>query len=64
MTDEQAENELVNLSAARFGVPLDVLESLLSLERNFDNFSVFGAKTEFSRQVARILDEASNQPGE
>lgn len=62
MTDEQDKKELIDNSATRYAVPPGVLTSLLSLERDFENFSSIGAKAEFSRQVARILDEASAKP--
>jgi hypothetical protein len=58
MTDDQFEIELINQSAARHNVPADALEKLLALEASFENFSVFGSKADFTRQVARILDEA------
>jgi hypothetical protein len=63
MTDGQGEGELINGSAERFGVPVDVLTALLALEEEFENFHLFGAKAEFSRQVAKILDEASGHSG-
>ena len=62
MTDGQTEVELINSSAVRFGIKVDVLTALLALEDEFENFHVFGAKAEFSRQVAKILDEASGHP--
>lgn len=61
MTDAQDDDELMSLAAAGVGVPVEVLTSLLALEDSFQNFSVFGAKAEFSRQVTAILDDGSNK---
>lgn len=62
MTDSQGESELIDRSATHHGVPIDTLTALLALEKEFENFSVFGIKAEFSRRVARILDETSARP--
>lgn len=59
MTDGRDEHELISRAAAQYGVPTEVLTALLALEGAFENFSVFGKKAEFARQVARILDEGS-----
>jgi membrane-bound lytic murein transglycosylase B len=61
MTKVPMEDELLKLAAERQGVPLDVLMALLDLETEFGNLTVPGAKAEFSRQVARILDEGSGR---
>lgn len=61
MTDGQNDIELINLAAERFAVPTEVLSALLALEDSFQNFSVFGVKAEFSRQVTAILDDGSNK---
>lgn len=63
MANGQTENELINIAATHHGVPADVLMALLELETQFENFSVFGSKVDFSRQVAKILDEASGKAG-
>jgi hypothetical protein len=61
MTISQDDQELLNLAAERFGVPVDVLTALLELEDSFPNFSVFGAKAEFTRRVNAILDLGSSK---
>lgn len=61
MTNGQDDAELIRTAAARVGVPPEVLTLLLALEDSFQNFSVFGAKAEFTRQITAILDDASNK---
>lgn len=63
MNQENELSDLVAKAALRNGVQPDVLEALLALESTFANFSVFGSKAEFSRQVARIVDKAAGQVG-
>ena len=61
MTIGQDDLELIKLAAERFEVPAEVLIALLDLEDSFQNFSVFGAKAEFTRRVSTILDEGSSK---
>lgn len=61
MTIGQDDLELIQLAAERFGVPVEVLIALLDLEDSFQNFSVFGAKAEFTRRVNTILDDGSSK---
>jgi hypothetical protein len=61
MTIGHDDLELIQLSAERFGVPVEVLIALLDLEDSFQNFSVFGAKAEFNRRVNTILDDGSSK---
>lgn len=61
MTESHDDAELIHFSADRFGVPADVLTALLALEDSFQNFSAFGAKAEFSRRIATILDNGSSK---
>jgi hypothetical protein len=64
MTDALDDVELMSLAAADVGVPVEILTSLLALEDSFQNFSVFGAKADFSRQIAAILDDGANKASE
>jgi hypothetical protein len=54
-------DELLKITAAKHGVSLAVLVSLLELEEEFGNRTSPSAKGEFSRQVWRILDEGAAQ---
>ncbi|MDB0573529.1 hypothetical protein LBW59_22530 [Ralstonia solanacearum] len=61
MDEENNSVELVAKAARQQGVAPEVLEKLLALESSFPSMAVYGAKVDFSRQVARILDEAAGQ---
>lgn len=61
MANVAMEDELLELAAAKHGVPLNVLVALLALEDEFANLTTPSAKGDFSREVARILDEASRE---
>lgn len=53
--------ELIAKAARQNGVAPELLEKLLALESTFTSFTVYGAKADFARQVARILEEAAGQ---
>lgn len=61
MTTSQEDVELIERAATRYGVPAEALSALLALEETFQNFSVFGAKADFSRQITKLLDDASSK---
>lgn len=63
MNEEIDLSALIAKSATHNGVQPDVLEALLALESTFANFSGSGSKAEFSRQIARIVDQAAGQTG-
>jgi membrane-bound lytic murein transglycosylase B len=52
-------DELLKLAAEQHGVSPEILLALLELEGEFGNLTAPGAKGDFSREVARILDAAS-----
>lgn len=56
---EEQKEELIAIAAADSHVPVDVIRRLLALEAEFDDFTVYGTKAQFSRAVARILDDAT-----
>lgn len=57
--DEQKE-ELLAFAAADSQVPVTVLRQLLELEADYSDLTIYGAKAQFSRAVAQILDEAAS----
>ena len=59
MANVSTEDELLKLAAEKHALPLKVLMALLELEGEFSNLTTPSAKGDFSREVARILDEAS-----
>ena len=59
MANVAMEDELLKRAAEEHGVPVKVLMALLALEQEFSNLTTPSAKGDFSREVARILDEAS-----
>lgn len=61
MNEEDNPVELITKAAEQYGVAPALLEQLLALERNFTNFTLYGARADFARQVARILEEAAGQ---
>lgn len=61
MTTSQDDIEIIERAAQRFGVPAEILLALLALEDSFQNFSVFGAKADFSRRITALLDDASSK---
>jgi hypothetical protein len=61
MNEEDNSVDLIAKAAAQNGVATVVLQRLLALESNFANFTSYGAKADFSRKVAEILDEATGQ---
>jgi hypothetical protein len=63
MQEENRPVDLIAKAAERNGVAPALLEKLLALEATFASFTVYGAKADFSRQVAHILDEAAGQSG-
>jgi hypothetical protein len=56
--DDDAADLLVQV-ADRERLPVKVLEQLMALEPEFPDFNLYGAKTEFGRRVAAILDAAA-----
>lgn len=63
MEDETDPEALLAAVADRADVPVKVISSLLGLESDFPDFTIYGSKTEFARRVAGILDEASTAEG-
>jgi hypothetical protein len=61
MNEEDNSVDLIAKAAAQNGVATAVLQKLLALESTFANFTSYGAKADFSRRVADILDEAAGQ---
>lgn len=61
MAEENRERELIVEAAAQFDVPVALLEELLGVAENFTGFAAYGSKTDFSRRIALILDEAAQQ---
>ena len=61
MTNSHDDVEIIERAAQRFGVPVEILSALLALEDSFQNFSVFGAKADFSRRITTLLDDASSK---
>jgi len=53
-------DELIARCASQNGVSADVLHALLALEVEFPDFTAWGSKSEFSRRVARLLDQAAH----
>jgi hypothetical protein len=54
---------LLAQAAAHFEVDVAVLKGLLALEAEFPDFSQFGSKAAFSRQVAAVLDTFGRRQG-
>ena len=52
-------DELLARCAEQNGVAPDVVVALMNLKEEFADFTVWGAKAEFARRVARILDAAA-----
>jgi len=63
MHEENRPVDLIAKAAERNGVAPALLEKLLALEATFASFTVYGAKADFSRRVASILDDAAAQSG-
>lgn len=61
MNKEDDTADLISKAAKQHGVSPELLRKLLALESKFTNFEVWGAKTDFARQVAKILEEAMGQ---
>ena len=61
MNEENGTAHLIAKAAEKNGVAVTLLEKLLALESTFTSFTVYGAKADFSRRVAKILDEAAGQ---
>ena len=59
MTNERDATDLLDQAAAQEGVSVAVLRGLLDLEPAFPDLNVYGAKTEFGRRVAEILNQAA-----
>jgi hypothetical protein len=59
MNDYVEHHKLIADAANKNGIAPELLEQLLNLEAEFTNFTLYGAKTDFSRRVAKILDEAA-----
>lgn len=61
MTNVPMEDGLLQIAAEKHNVPLDVLVSLLDLETEFANLTMPGAKGDFARKIAEILDAGSER---
>lgn len=61
MAGENRDRELIAEAAAEYDVPLELLEELLGVAESFTGFAAYGAKTDFSRRIAHILDKAAQQ---
>jgi hypothetical protein len=62
MNVDDNSSRLIAKVAHECGLPPSVLESLLALESSYANFAAPGARADFARQVARIVeDEAATQ---
>lgn len=61
MAEESRDRELIAEAAAKYDVSFQLLEELLSVAEGFTGFGVYGAKADFSRQIAQILDRAAEQ---
>ncbi|APZ97612.1 hypothetical protein BWQ93_03260 [Sphingopyxis sp. QXT-31] len=64
MAEGDAVDELLQRAAARHGLPLAILQDLLALEGDFPDFTVHGAKSEFTRRVTALLDAAAGEGGD
>lgn len=61
MVGENRDRELIAEAAAEYDVPFELLEELLGVAEDFPGFAAYGAKTDFSRRIAQILDRAAQQ---
>ncbi len=61
MAGENRDRELIAKAAAEYDVPFELLEELLGVAENFTGHAAYGAKTDFSRRIAQILDWAAQQ---
>ncbi|WP_186132740.1 hypothetical protein [Burkholderia gladioli] len=61
MVDSSQDDELLHQASFRNLVPSDLIAELLALAPKFENLSAYGAKVNFSRAVAHILDAAVNE---
>lgn len=59
MSEDEQKASLLARAAEAAGVTPALLEALLALDDDFPDFTVYGAKTNFSRKVAEILDAAA-----
>lgn len=57
--DEQGHLDLIASISERNRVDPDMIKSLLNLERDFPDFTVFGSKTDFARRITAILNKAA-----
>lgn len=59
MTEVDPDNDaLLAQAATHHEVDVELLRSLLALERDFPDFSQFGSKAQFTRAVTAVLDAA------
>ena len=64
VSEAEPEYDVLLLRAAEhYEVDVDLLVSLLALERDYPDFSVFGSKAQFTRAVAAVLDAAVAKAG-
>jgi hypothetical protein len=56
MLDGTKDDELIRQAAIHHSVEPEILSRLLALAPEFENFNIYGAKSGFTREVARILD--------
>lgn len=61
MSDEADADDLIARCAQQNDVSPEVVRKLIALEAAFPDFTVWGSKAEFSRQVARLLDAATTE---
>lgn len=60
MNDHEHMHLIAEISE-RNNVDADVIKSLLNLERDFPDFTVFGSKTDFARRVNSVLNKAASE---
>lgn len=53
--------ELIVEAAEEYDVPFQLIEDLLAVAESFTGFAAYGAKTDFSRRIAHILDQAAQE---
>jgi membrane-bound lytic murein transglycosylase B len=61
MANVSMDDGLLEIAAAEHGVPLEVLVALLALETEFGNLTAPGAKGDFAREIAEILDAGAER---
>ncbi|MGY2325976.1 hypothetical protein ACW9I4_01030 [Pseudomonas sp. SDT2931_S440] len=54
-------HELIVEAADEYGVPFQLIEDLLAVAEGFSGFAAYGAKADFSRRIAQILDQAAQE---